>query len=150
MSNGESWLSMPLIACISGGSDASPPRSIDSPIRRAAGSSTSARLSVFAAIHSARRTTRTSATSVGGSSPVNRATWSSATRTASSNPCTSASVASRSSPDSAAPATATCLASSQFTGPDDDDMTRCISRNNGASRSDSGSMPKGNPKPPLP
>ena len=107
ISNGEICASMPLIACISGGRASRCVRSIDSPMRLAAGSRRPARFSVFAPIHSARRTARTSATSMGGSRPVNRATWSSATRTASSKPWRSSSVASRSSPASAALATAT-------------------------------------------
>ena len=46
-------------------------------------------------------------------------------------------------PASAAPATAIWRASSHWTGPEELLITRCSSRNNGASRSDSGSIPKG-------
>ena len=148
ISNGEICASMPLMACISAGMESPWARIIASDTRCAAGSSSAFMLSAFALIHSALRIARTSATSVGASRPVNRATCSSATRTASVKPERSSSVGSRSSPASTALATPTWRASSQLMGPLEDAITRCISRNNGASRRDSGSIPNG--KPPRP
>ena len=93
-----------------------------------------ARLSVFALTHSARRTARDLATSVGRLEPgeprdvqLGDAHGLLERR---GDPRRSAS---RSSPASCALATPTWRASSQFTGPDEDDITRCISRNSGAS-----------------
>ena len=108
-------------------------------IRAAAGSTSSRRLWVFALTQSARRTVRISTTSVGGSRPVKRATCISATRTDSSKPRRSSSVGAGSSRPSCAFAMPIWRAISQFTGPDDDDMTRWSSRKSGASANASGS-----------
>jgi len=76
---------------------------------------------------------------------VNLATCSSATRTASSKPCRSSWVGARSSPASTAFAMPTWRASSQLMGPAEDAITRCSSRNSGASLNISGSPSNGNP-----
>ena len=119
--------------------------SIALPARAAAGSISSPRLSMAAFTHSARRTGRTVATSVGDPSPVNRAMCSSATRAASSTSWRSASEGVGSSFPSWAPAIPTWRASSQFTGPDDEESTRWISRNSGVSAKAWGSKPSGMP-----
>ena len=94
---------------------------------------------MLALTQSARRTVRISTTSVGASRPVKRATCISATRTDSSKPRRSSSVGVGSSRPSCAFAMPIWRAISQFTGPDDDDMTRWSSRKSGASANASGS-----------
>ena len=142
-SRGESCSNIPLIACISPGTSGPIASRVASPIaaaiRCAAGSSSSRRPCVLAFTQSARRTGLISTTSVGASRPVNRATCSSAMRTTSPNIRWSSGVGAGSSRPSCAFAMPICRAISQFTGPDEDDITRCSSRNSGASANASGS-----------
>ncbi len=142
-SSGESCSNIPPMARISSGTSGPSASRVASPIAvailAAAGSTRSRRLWVFALTQSARRTVRISTTSVGASRPVKRATCISATRTDSSKPRRSSSVGAGSSRPSCAFAMPIWRAISQFTGPDDDDMTRWSSRKSGASANASGS-----------
>ena len=143
--SGPIWDSIAAIGAASGGSCSPSARCSASVILAAAGSMSSRNTAPASATHSVRRTARIFATSAGVSSPVVPLRWSSATRTASWRRPSIASVGSGSGPASTAAATPTCRASSQFTGPPPPDaITRWSSRNSGASRNDSGSIPKSN------
>src|ERR687891_491835 len=123
------------ICAPSGTSVGSSPRTACSAlaIRSAVGSNRPRSPRTLASTHWARRTARTAVTSGGGAIPVGAATVSSAIRTAPSSPRWS-------SRPHVAEAIPTCRASSQFTGPDPERRTRCISRSSGTSPKASSGM----------